>query len=94
MKYKDKLNTHIKVLILFISAIILMLIIAIIIGAIAAQQKTMKRKIKITLDNKTIEGEVEIRNLDHFNVQRTTRANIFKDRTKYTRKKKHKNKED
>jgi len=53
----------------------------------------MKKKIKITLDNKTVEGEVEMRNLDHFNVQRTTRANIFRDKTKYTRKKKHKSKE-
>ena len=53
----------------------------------------MKRKIKVTLDNKTIEGEVEIRNLDHFNVQRTTRAQIFRDKTKYNRKRKHKNKD-
>ena len=53
----------------------------------------MKKKIKVTLDNKTIEGEVEIINLDHFNVQRTTRANIFRDKTKYNRKRKHKNKE-
>jgi len=28
----------------------------------------------------------------HFEVQRTTRMNVFRDRTKYTRKKKHKNK--
>ena len=53
----------------------------------------MKRKIKVTLDNKTIEGEVEMRNLDHFNVQRTTRAQVFRDRTKYSRKVKHKNNE-
>lgn len=28
----------------------------------------------------------------HFEVQRTTRMNVFRDRTKYTRKQKHKNK--
>ena len=30
------------------------------------------------------------RNTLHFEVQRNTRANVFRDRTKYTRKKKHK----
>ena len=54
----------------------------------------MKRKIKIIdkVSGKTIENEVEIRNLDHFEVQRKTRAHIFRDKTKYTRKRKHKNK--
>lgn len=40
----------------------------------------MKRKIKVT-DTKTgetTEGEITIRDIDHFNVQRTTRAHIFK----------------
>ncbi len=32
------------------------------------------------------------RNEMHFEVQRTTRAHIFRDRKKYTRKIKHKNK--
>ena len=51
----------------------------------------MKRKIKV-IDNvsgKVLEEETEIRNLDHFEVQRKTRAHIFRDRTKYTRKRKH-----
>ena len=36
----------------------------------------------------------KLRNELHFNVQKTTRMNIFKDKTKYTRKKKHKNLEE
>ena len=32
----------------------------------------------------------KVRNELHFDVQRNTRANIFRDRTKYTRKEKHK----
>lgn len=35
--------------------------------------------------------QTKLRNELHFNVQKTTRSNIFRDRTKYTRKKKHKN---
>ena len=52
----------------------------------------MKRKIKVVdkVTGKTLEGETEIRNTLHFDVQRKTRAHIFKDRKKYTRKKKHK----
>ena len=53
----------------------------------------MKRKIKV-IDNvsgKVLESEYEIRNQDHFNVQLRNRAHIFRDRKKYTRKKKHKN---
>ena len=34
----------------------------------------------------------DTRNEMHFEVQKSTRANIFRDRTKYTRKRKHKNK--
>ena len=44
----------------------------------------MKRKIKVT-DAKTgesIESEVTLRNLGHFEVQRTTRAHVFEDRKK------------
>ena len=37
---------------------------------------------------------IKMRNKMHFEVQRTTRANIFRDRTKYTRKRKHKSKVD
>lgn len=40
------------------------------------------------------QNDLNLRNEMHFNVQRTTRANIFRNRKKYTRKKKHKNKED
>lgn len=52
----------------------------------------MKRKIKVTdkTTGKVTEGEVEIRNLDHFNVQLHTKPAVFKDKTKYTRKQKHK----
>ena len=35
--------------------------------------------------------DIKVRNELHFNVQKTTRANIFRDKTKYTRKVKHKN---
>lgn len=54
----------------------------------------MKRKIKVVdkVSGKIEEHEFEVRNLDHFEVQRRTRANIFKNKKAYTRKKKHKNK--
>jgi len=35
-------------------------------------------------------NELNIRNELHFDVQRKTRSNVFVDRTKYTRKQKHK----
>ena len=52
----------------------------------------MKRKVKLVdkINNKVIEQEVTIRNTMHFEVQKNTRAQIFKDKTKYTRKVKHK----
>lgn len=55
----------------------------------------MKRKIRVVdkVSGKIEEHEIEIRNLDHFEVQKRTRANIFKNKKAYTRKKKHKNKE-
>jgi len=34
--------------------------------------------------------QTKLRNELHFNVQKTTRANIFRDKTKYSRKIKHK----
>jgi len=41
--------------------------------------------------NITIKPEdMVIRNTMHFDVQRTTRAHVFKDKTKYSRKVKHK----
>ena len=36
--------------------------------------------------------QTKLRNEMHFDVQKNTRMHIFRDRTKYTRKKKHKNK--
>lgn len=48
------------------------------------------KKIVIHIDPK----DIVVRNEMHFDVQRRTRMNVFRDRTKYTRKKKHKNKED
>ena len=53
----------------------------------------MKRKIKVTLNGKTTQGEVEVRNTLHLEVQKSTRANIFRNRKKYTRKVKHKGEE-
>ena len=38
--------------------------------------------------------QTKLPNKLHFEVQRTTRMNVFRDRTKYTRKRKHKNKEE
>ena len=53
----------------------------------------MKQKIKVIdkISGKTLEKEVEIRNPMHFEVQKRTRAQIFKNRKAYTRKNKHKN---
>lgn len=49
----------------------------------------MKKKLRITIKPE----DIKVRNELHFNVQRNTRANIFRDRTKYSRKRKHKNKD-
>ena len=49
-----------------------------------------KKKIVIHINP----NDIVVRNEMHFEVQKRTRANVFKDRTKYTRKKKHKNQED
>ena len=48
-----------------------------------------KNKLKITIKPE----DIKVRNELHFDVQRSTRANVFRDKTKYTRKKKHKNKD-
>lgn len=55
----------------------------------------MKQKIKIIdkVSGKVLEKEVELPNKDHFNVQLKTKAHVFKNRKKYTRKLKHRNKE-
>lgn len=42
-----------------------------------------KEIIKIQID------VTKLRNEMHFDVQRNTRANVFRDKTKYTRKEKH-----
>ncbi len=47
-----------------------------------------KETIKVKVD------QTKLPNKMHFDVQRKTRANVFRDRTKYTRKRKHKNQED
>ena len=52
----------------------------------------MDQKIVIhdNINHKTIIKEIKIRNLEHFEPQKRYRANVFKDKTKYTRKQKHK----
>ena len=56
----------------------------------------MKQKIKVIdkVSGKVLEEEVEIRNQDHFEVQLKTKSHIFKNRKKYTRKFKHKKKDE
>ena len=52
----------------------------------------MKQKIRIIdkITGKILENEIKLRNLDHFETQLKTRANIFRNRKLYTRKVKHK----
>lgn len=52
----------------------------------------MKQKIIIhdNINDKVIIKEIKVRNLEHFEAQKRLRANIFKDKTKYSRKQKHK----
>jgi len=50
-----------------------------------------KSKEKIVLH---IKADTLQRNELHFHIQKNTRANVFRDKTKYTRKVKHKNRED
>lgn len=51
----------------------------------------MKRKIKVVgLDGKTLEGEINVDGKDHLAAQMKYRVNVIKDKTKYTRKRKHK----
>ena len=56
----------------------------------------MKQKIKVIdkVSGKTLEKEVEIPNKDHFEVQLCTKAHVFRNRKKYTRKFKHKKKDE
>ena len=44
------------------------------------------KPIKVKVD------QTKLRNEMHFEVQKATRAHVFRDRTKYTRKNKHKDK--
>lgn len=48
-------------------------------------KKHNKIKFKIKVD------QTKLRNELHFEIQKSTRANVFRDRTKYRRQKKHKN---
>ena len=52
----------------------------------------MKQKIRIIdkITGKNLEKEIEVRNLEHFETQLRTRANIFRNRKLYNRKVKHK----
>ena len=53
---------------------------------------SMKQKIRIIdkITGKTLEKEVNVRNRDHFEMQRKYRAHVFRNRKLYTRKVKHK----
>ena len=52
----------------------------------------MKQKIRIIdkKSGKTFEKEVNVRNRDHFEMQRKYRAHVFRNRKLYNRKVKHK----
>ena len=52
----------------------------------------MKQKIRIIdkTTGKIFENEIELRNWDHFAVQRKYRAHVFRNRKLYNRKVKHK----
>lgn len=62
----------------------------------------MEREIKV-IDKTSINSagspmvkvfKVKMRNYEHFAIQKANRAAIFKDKTKYCRKRKHKSNED
>ena len=56
----------------------------------------MKRKIRIVdnISSKVVEKEVEIPNKAHLDAQIRNPMRIYKDKTKYTRKTKHRNHQD
>lgn len=56
----------------------------------------MKQKVKMVdnINNKVIEKEFEIPNKMHLDAQIKYRANVFRDKTKYSRKQKHRNRND
>ena len=54
----------------------------------------MKVKVNITdFNGKRISGESEIPAKDHLEAQMKYKHTVFRDKTKYTRKKKHKNRQ-
>lgn len=62
----------------------------------------MERKIKV-IDKTSIDSagsptvkvfKVKMRNYEHFAIQKANRAVVFRDKTKYCRKRKHKSNED
>ena len=56
----------------------------------------MKQKIKIVdnISKKVVEKEVEIPNKEHLEMQIKYPARVHQDKTKYTRKTKHRNRQD
>lgn len=54
----------------------------------------MKKKIRLVneINNQVIEREYEERNIFHFITSQKHHSQIFRDKTKYTRKEKHKKK--
>lgn len=56
----------------------------------------MKRKIRIVdnISKKVVEKEVNIPNKMHLDAQIRYKANVYRDKTKYTRKQKHRNRND
>ena len=65
-----------------------------------AKKKKKKLKIKYTKSSNGVvtlhidPNDIKVRNELHFSIQKNTRAQVYKDKTKYTRKRKHKNQED
>lgn len=64
----------------------------------AKKKKTPKIKYSTSSSGKVTlhlnPNDIVVRNTMHFEIQRNTKAQVFKDKTKYTRKRKHKNQED
>ena len=61
-----------------------------------SKKKKQKVQFKKTSSGKIVlhinPNELTVRNELHFEVQKNTKAQVYKDKTKYNRKKKHKNK--
>lgn len=58
-------------------------------------KKVMLAKLKIkNFEGKLVQKEMEIPAKDHLEAQIKYKHQVFRDKTKYTRKKKHKNKTD